>query len=422
MENENIYRLVVGSKTKDARRLRCGYTTGTCAAAAAKAAAAMLFSGETLLRIEIDTPHGIVFNLELQNITRGEGWVSCAVQKDAGDDPDITDGVLVYAKVEKRGGAGVLIDGGEGVGRVTKPGLDRKPGEAAINSTPRKMIEAVCACAAAAAGYTAALAVTISIPDGILLAEKTFNPKVGIVGGISVLGSSGIVEPMSERAYIESMHIDIKQRYACISSDCVEPALLVCAGNFARAFASEALGLSGAAHIKCSNFSGDALVFAAETGFKQALLVGHLGKLVKLGIGMTNTHSSNGDGRLETLIACALEAGASIKTLRAIASCATTDAAVTILEKAGILQPVMSVLERHVSETLRRLLPPEMETGFAIFGKGADGNGRILAQSENAQKLIDKIKSQMVRTRSGSKIYEERFTHLIYHDKCHNLK
>jgi cobalt-precorrin-5B (C1)-methyltransferase len=219
------------------------------------------------------------------------------------------------------------------------------------------------------------------------LAARTFNPRVGIVGGISVLGTSGIVEPMSENAYIESLRIELRQRRA-EGARC----LLVVVGNFARDFAFEALGLSSAPFVKCSNFVGAALTGASELGFRRVLLVGHIGKLVKLGLGMVNTHSSHGDGRIEALIACALEAGAGIGTLRDLAACISTDAAVAVLEAAGFFEPAMRALERRITETLGRLIPPETETGFIVFCKeGGERLGKIAAQSGNATALAAEL-------------------------------
>lgn len=393
-----------GYKLVGGKRLRRGYTTGTCAAAAAKAAALLLLGGgaraarsaglSLAKNVTITTPSGNDFCLALEDVQEGAEWVSCAVRKDSGDDPDVTNGVLVYAKVEKIRApqGGVVIEGGEGIGRVTKPGLDQKVGEAAINSTPRKMIIRECQAVCNDAAYEGALLVTISIPAGTALAARTFNPKVGITGGISVLGTSGLVEPMSEKAFVDSMRIELRQIYQEGERD-----LLLVIGNFASEFARDRLGLSGVPKVKCSNFIGAALEGASELGFKRVLLVGHLGKIIKLGLGMVNTHSSNGDGRVETLIACALEAGAGIETLRGIAGCVSTDAAAALLKKVDLLRPSMAVLEKRVTETLRAHAMDETETGFFSFCKteapaGASMDmlreGEIVMKSANAETML----------------------------------
>lgn len=195
------------------KNLRCGYTTGSCATAAAKAAAIVLLTGERVEVIRIDTPKGIVLSLEPLEVDRTEEYVSCAIRKDSGDDPDDTNGVLVYAKVEKAA-SGIELLGGVGVGRVTKPGLACKVGEPAINPTPRRMITTELTNVMKENDYTGGLKVTISIPEGVEIAKKTFNPRLGIVGGLSVLGTSGIVEPMSEKALIETTYVEINAQKA----------------------------------------------------------------------------------------------------------------------------------------------------------------------------------------------------------------
>ena len=196
------------------KNLRCGYTTGSCATAAAKAAATMLLTGEPVATVRIDTPKGIMLNLEPLDIEVQDQYVSCAIRKDSGDDPDDTNGILVFAKVEKVVEPGVHIEGGVGVGRVTKPGLACAVGGPAINPTPRRMITSEVTSVMEEAGYAGGLLVTISIPEGVEIATKTFNPRLGIVGGLSVLGTSGIVEPMSEKALIETMYVEMRAQKA----------------------------------------------------------------------------------------------------------------------------------------------------------------------------------------------------------------
>ena len=226
--------------------LRCGYTTGTCAAAATSAAAELLLGDVTVPSVTVSTPAGIEVVVEVEETDRGDTWAVCSVQKDAGDDPDITDGVLVMARVALSEGSDVVIDGGVGVGRVTKAGLDQPVGAAAINSVPRAMIrEAACA-AAQAHGYTGGLVVTISIPNGVALAERTFNPRLGIEGGISVLGTSGIVRPMSEEALVASLKLELKVLRASGATD-----LVLVPGNDGRGYATQTLGLAEESIISC---------------------------------------------------------------------------------------------------------------------------------------------------------------------------
>jgi len=348
-------------KNVNGKLLRSGYTTGSCAAAAAKAAALMLLTGESVERVAIQTPKGVTLTLDVADISLSADYVRCAVRKDSGDDPDITNGVFIYAKVEKAAG-GITIDGGEGVGRVTKPGLDQPAGSAAINSTPRKMIEAELQSAAKEHGYSGGFNVTISVPAGAELAAKTFNPRIGIEGGISIIGTTGIVEPMSHKAIAETVKLELRQ----LKSYGAESVLLT-PGNYGETFAHDKLNLPLDNHISCSNFIGEAIDSAVELGFKQILLAAHIGKLVKLGIGITNTHSEFGDGRMETLIACALAAGADVSLLKDISACISTDAALALINEKGILKETMDALGRRILDTLTRRVPEKVEIGFVCF-------------------------------------------------------
>ena len=368
-------------KNVDGRLLRCGYTTGACAAAAAKAATAMLLTGGPAPTVLLPTPKGVMLTLDVLDAQFGPNFARCAIKKDSGDDPDVTNGILVYAQVEY-GDAGVHIEGGEGVGRVTKPGLDQLVGEAAINSTPRRMIteavEAVCA----ECGYAGGVRVCIYVPGGGALAKRTFNPRMGIEGGISIIGTTGIVEPMSHAALIGTIRLELRQ----LASTGIKNVLLT-PGNYGETFAATKLGLPMGAHVACSNFIGDAIDAAVELGFTKILLVGHIGKLVKLGIGMTNTHSANGDGRMETLLACALDAGAELPLLKEIAACVTTDAALAYLHSAGLLQETMHILGARIDACLKRRVPEGVEICCLCF-TNAEGFGGILVQSENADRLL----------------------------------
>lgn len=372
-------------KNVDGKLLRCGYTTGACAAAAAKAATTMLFSGKPVSSVSLLAPKGISLTLDVHDARINPCSVRCAVKKDSGDDPDITNGILVYAEVE-RIRAGIHVEGGEGVGRVTKPGLDQPVGEAAINSIPRRMIAEAMESVCAEYGYAGGLSVCISVPDGEKLARRTFNPRMGIEGGISIIGTTGIVEPMSNAALIDTIRLELRQLAASGTKD-----VLLTPGNYGENFASTELGLSISAHITCSNFIGDSIDTAVELGFKRILLIGHIGKLVKLGIGMTNTHSSNGDGRMETLLACALEAGAELQLLKEISACVSTDAALALLYDAGLLQQTMKILGARIGLSLTRRVPGNIEIGYFCF-TNAKGFGGVLAQSDNAGNLMKRWK------------------------------
>jgi cobalt-precorrin-5B (C1)-methyltransferase len=284
--------------------LRCGYTTGSCAAAASKAAAEMLLTGKRVDNVSLLTPKGITLNLEPEDVLLTPAKVSCAIRKDSGDDPDDTNGILVYATVEKTA-SGLELVGGEGVGRVTKPGLACAVGGPAINPTPRRMITEEVTKIKERHAYAGGLKVTISIPRGAEIAPKTFNPRLGVVGGLSVLGTSGIVEPMSDQALIQTMYAEMNSRKANGREN-----LLVFFGNYGQDFSRDVLHLNIDEAVTCSNFVGDLLDYAVYKGFKTLLLIGHSGKLVKVAQGVMNTHSKYADCRTEFMALSALFHGA----------------------------------------------------------------------------------------------------------------
>ena len=192
------------------KKLKTGYTTGSCAAAATKAALEMLLSGNEIQNISLLTPNQTELYLEVKDISIARDWVSCGIQKDSGDDPDVTNGICVYARVEKQSGTEIIIDGGIGVGRVTRKGLEQSIGQAAINKVPREMIIKEVKEQCAKYGYHQGLSIVVSVPEGVELAKKTFNPRLGIEGGISILGTTGIVQPMSEKALTDTIFLEMK--------------------------------------------------------------------------------------------------------------------------------------------------------------------------------------------------------------------
>ena len=366
---------------KDGKRLRLGYTTGSCAAAAAKAAAWMLLTGRRKETITLDTPKGIRLELAVREITMRADSVSCAIEKDSGDDPDVTKGTLIFASVRRTDEPGVHIDGGEGVGRVTKRGLDQPVGNAAINSVPRQMIRENVEEVMALTDSSGGLDVVISAPEGETLAKKTFNPRLGIVGGISILGTTGIVEPMSEAALVETIRVELRQRRAMGK----EYALLT-PGNYGSDFIRQNLDVDLNTAVQVSNFLGDALDICRALGFRGALLVGHVGKLVKTAGGMMNTHSKYGDCRMEILAAHAAAAGVDAEHICEILDCAACDDAVRILRECGRDAPALArVTERALFHLSHRA--DGMEIGLLMFSKEYG----VLGQSENAPALLKKI-------------------------------
>ena len=331
------------------RLLRCGYTTGTCAAAATRAAAELLLAGVAPDAVAINTPADVQAVVEVEEAERTSDWACCAVRKDAGDDADVTDGILVYARVRRSRQDGVTIRGGVGVGVVTKPGLDQPPGSAAINTVPRAMIDREATNAAQAHGYSGGLDVEILIPTGEELAQRTFNPRLGIEGGISVLGTTGIVRPMSEDALVESIRLELRVLRAQGKTSA-----LVVPGNYGMAFAHDALGLNTTNAITCSNYFGQTLDEAARLGFASLLFVGHIGKMAKVAGGAMNTHSRVADGRAEVIAAHAALAGASAHTVQSIMEAPTTDRMVDLLAHDDVLEPAMVTLTRRLGARLRQ--------------------------------------------------------------------
>ena len=369
--------------------LRYGWTTGSCAAAAAKAAAQMLFSGEEFRQVRLMTPKGIELYLDVEDVARLPDRVECAVRKYSGDDPDVTDGLLIYAKVEKGdgepSGLRVILDGGIGVGRVTKPGLEQQIGQAAINKVPRRMIteevERICR----ACGYCGEMKVTISIPDGEETAKKTFNPRLGIVGGLSVLGTSGIVEPMSEKALTDTIYLEMKMLRESGYSCCY-----AVPGNYGMDFLTDQLGINPDLAVKCSNYVGDTIDDANLLGMKGLLLIGHVGKFIKLAAGVMNTHSRTADCRMEVFASHAAMAGADAAVVKEIMACLNTTEAVKILKDRGLLQDIMKTVMERITFYLRQRAGGELETGAVVFS-GEEG---ILGQTENAERLLGLIEKQ----------------------------
>ena len=367
-------------KFHNSKLLRYGYTTGSCAAAAAKAAAQMLQTGQPVSQVRIVTPSGVPLTLDVLDPVLGVDSASCAIRKDGGDDPDATSGLLIYATVRPIP-QGIRIDGGPGVGRVTKPGLDQPVGAAAINHVPRQMIEA--AVAEALQGASGGMEVIISVPGGEEVGKRTFNPHLGIVGGISILGTSGIVEPMSEQALVDTTRVELNMCRAGGATD-----LLLTVGNYGDDFASCKLGLSLAGRIKCSNFIGQTLSDAISLGFRRVLLIGHIGKLVKLGAGIMNTHSAQGDARMEILVSCALARGASLEALRAVAACITTEAALEELRRFGLLEETMKELGERIGQQLDRRFGRFLELGVLVFS-GQKEAGAILCRCGRVEAFLE---------------------------------
>lgn len=325
------------------KKLRLGYTTGSCAAAAAQAAVIMLCTREEIYQVDLMTPKGILLHLEIEEINIKEDFVSCAVRKDAGDDPDVTDGILIYAKARPIWQQEIVIKGGVGIGIVTKKGLEQPVGEPAINRVPREMIRKNVDKVKRDKDFKNGIEIEISAPKGVELAKKTFNPRLGIQGGISILGTSGIVVPMSEKALIDSIRIEMSMLAAQGANY-----ILITPGNYGEAYMKEHLELDSSNSMKCSNYVGETIKIAEELKIKGILFVSHIGKFIKVSGGIMNTHSKHSDSRAELITAAAIRAGASLDTAKELLNTLTTEEAVAILKRENILEETMKYIMEKI--------------------------------------------------------------------------
>ena len=368
----------------DGKKLRCGYTTGTCAALAAKGAAEKLLLGAWPDDVTLITPKGISVTVELEKTEADGTEASCGVRKYSGDDIDRTSGILITARVRRSDSGEITIDGGKGIGRVTKPGLDQPVGNAAINSVPRRMIAEACEYVCEKAGYEGGLEIEIGAEGGEEIAGQTYNPHLGIEGGISVLGTSGIVEPMSMSALTDTLKLEIKQK-----AEEGSRRIIITPGNYGMDFL-DSCGLKDAdvPVVKCSNFIGEAIDSASADGFDDVLLVGHIGKMVKLAGGIMNTHSRYGDARCELICAAAVRENVDREDLMRILDCATTDAAVEILDGCGKRNEVIKRLLESIQEHIERRASVK-RIGCVIFSNvygflGMTGGAESILEDWNA--------------------------------------
>lgn len=371
---------------KNQRQLRAGYTTGSCAAAAAKAAAYRLLSGETLRQVSLTTPKGIILYLEVEEMqVCGDTEVSCAIRKDSGDDPDVTNGILVYAGVRICIEPGLHLKGGEGIGIVTRKGLEQKVGQPAINKVPRQMILEAVKEQCIRFGYEGGLEIRIWMPQGEELAKRTFNARLGIEGGLSVLGTTGIVEPMSEKALTDTIYLEMKMLKENGQDWCY-----VVPGNYGSDFLTQTLQFDGNQAVKCSNYIGETIDAAVVLGMKGILLVGHVGKLIKLAAGIMNTHSAQADGRMEILASHAAMAGADQEQIRKLMQCLTTTEAMELLKESSLLSEVMRTVMERIAFHLKHRGGERLSIGAILFSQ-EDG---ILGCTPNTEALIQQIQGE----------------------------
>lgn len=372
----------------DGKKYRRGYTTGSCAAAASKAATYMLFTKNKIKKINIDTPKGIPLSLNVHNIEFNCGNVKCSIEKDGGDDIDATHRMHIYAEaelVDRINDEDIIVDGGIGIGVVTKKGLSVEVGRPAINPVPMRMINTE---VRKVIGYDfknnigkyKSLKLTISAPEGVEIAKKTFNPRLGIIGGISILGTTGIVEPMSDEGWKKSLSIELEMKKA----QGLDKIILV-PGNHGEEFIKEKLNLDMKYVVRTSNFIGYMLKEAQRIGFKKILMAGHIGKYIKISAGIFNTHSKVADARSEILISNLAMMGAPLEFLKKIESCVTAEGAVEIINESDYTNFYNLISNKCKFKIDQYLLDEDIDVGVMIFSM----DKTLLGKSDNTNRLVE---------------------------------
>lgn len=355
------------------KKLRTGITTGASAAAAAKAAAIALFSGLFPENVTVVNPAGEKIEIPIDRYFDLPGGKGAVVIKDGGDDPDVTNGLEIIASVSHAAKGCITLEGGAGVGIVTRPGLQVPLGSPAINPVPEQMIKtALAEVLPKEQGCT----VSISVPGGEKAAERTLNPRMGILGGISILGTTGIVRPMSEEAFKDSLAPQLDLAMAAGFKTVV-----LTPGRMGWRNALN-YGLPENAVVEMSNFVGFMLDACVDRGIKKVLLWGHHGKLIKVAAGIFHTHSRIADARGETMAALAACLGAGCETIRSIMSCSTTDAMTQILAEHN-LSGVLELAARRASSRAAEYTGGRLVAGTALLSM----DGKLVAADRQAYEI-----------------------------------
>ncbi len=391
---------------KNQKKMRRGLTTGTCAAACTKAAMRQLLRGVTSDEVALKLPGGEMVSLKVMESVDQYSDDSLSARfytiKDSGDDPDVTNGTEIHVLVSVVSPEEVpkkafkcdsddrlFLQGGQGVGTVTKEGLWQEVGQSAINPVPREMI------------FDAALDVldeseleehrdiyliTVIVPAGEELSRRTFNPRLGIEGGISILGTTGIVEPMSEAAIVSTIETEIKQKLALDDTG----RILVVPGNYGKRYA-EGLKLDLRRSVEVSNYIGEAIDLSVSYGCREFLLVGNIGKLIKLAAGIMNTYSRVADGRWEIMAAHLALCGGANADIRRIREAPTTEEMLRILDEIGLrektMESIMSEIEYHMDHRIHG----QMEFGVVVFSERFG----LIGKTQNAGKLVKNFRDKL---------------------------
>lgn len=369
----------------DGKKYRRGYTTGSCAAAAAKASVNMLFTNKKIENINIDTPKGIPLTLKVKNVELKDKYVVCSIEKDGGDDIDATHTMDIFARAEliSRDDEEIIVTSGVGIGIVTKKGLSVEVGKPAINPVPMKMIRSEVSKALGEnnklLNKDKSLKITIFAPKGEEIAKKTFNPRLGIVGGISILGTTGIVEPMSEEGWKKSLSIELEMKKA----QGMDKIILV-PGNHGEEFIRDYLKIDMSNCVRMSNFVGYMLNEAKRLGFKKILMAGHIGKFIKISAGIFNTHSKVCDARNEIMIANLALMGADLDFLKEVNECVTAEGAVEIIDKSNYTE-IYNVLCNKCKERAEEYLNEDIQVEVYMFRMDKS----LLGKSKNADLLME---------------------------------